>query len=169
MPKTEAKLLDAFTLFCELHETQDVHLQDLKQLFQENLHINKKLIQFINLDEFRLEASGNQDLVDFEKYLYNSALLLNLSQRLEIIDFYWELVLANIKGKGELTPAERKSAYQQTLDLKDIEQLSKNLKQAIPMDILMNMITLCNEGERVYLNYMDFALILGRVGELGES
>ncbi len=167
------ELLDAYTKFCDRNDTEDILIKYIPNLFKTELKVPGKLLTFINVQDFGMDgletsSSDVSQIVDFEKYLYEGALLLRLNAQIDIIDYYWYMTLAIVNGKSELSSAEKKTAYKQRIYLNDLKMLCQKLKQDVPTSVMLDMITVINDGERAWMNYMDFALVLGRTGILGE-
>ncbi len=167
------ELLDAYTRFCDKNDTEDILLKDIPQLLKTELNVSDKLLMFINVQYFCMDALETTDseqaqIVDFEKYLYEGALLLQLNSQIDIIDYYWNMTLATLKGKSLLPEKENNSSYKERIYLDDLKRLCERLKQDVPTNVMLDMITVINDGQRVWMNYMDFALVLGRTGALEE-
>ncbi|ODV85117.1 hypothetical protein CANARDRAFT_28419 [[Candida] arabinofermentans NRRL YB-2248] len=168
------KLLDSFTLFGEDNNTEDLLLKDLGQFLRTYLKIPDKLLFFVNLEDFLMD--GTDDIVDFEKYLYKGTLLLTLTENLPIIDMYWDLLIDNLQSesphnvlkKGKYDGTADAEKYKIKLYIDDLSKLMKNLNDETPTSFLMEMLIVSNNGMKVYTDYFDFALILGRIGELKE-
>lgn len=159
---TEDKLLDAYTIFCDENQIEDVHSKDVRKLLLQYVGINKKLVHLVDPERFvmtDLAGSMAENIVDFERYLYEGALLLKLNSQLSLIDQFWNLV-------QDALPSH---AHKECLYLKDIQTLCKTLNVSAPMNVLFDMLTVGNKGEHPWMNYLDFALILGRVGLLKDD
>ncbi|GME85597.1 unnamed protein product [Ambrosiozyma monospora] len=155
----EDKLLDAFTNFSEYKGIDDILISQLPELFVKYLHISPKLAYFIKSEQFVLE--GTTDIVDFEKYLFNGYLFLTLNKGIKTLDFYWNLVVPE-------SPSNE-PAYKRKLYMNDIKKLTEIIGDTneVSSDLLIDMLTVPNSGEdKLYVDYFDFGLILGRIGEL---
>ncbi|KAG7826659.1 hypothetical protein KL920_005381 [Ogataea angusta] len=151
--KMEDFLLDAFTKYCEDNGTEDLLLKYLKPFFKQYLRISDKLIYFLQPHDFILK--GTTEVVDFERYLYRGGLFLILNQNLDLIQDNWKLVLNSLG---------RKPSYKERLTFSDVQKLAASLNQDTPQSTVADMVTL--QGDKQYIDFFDFALILGRVGEL---
>ncbi|KAG7810688.1 hypothetical protein KL921_002316 [Ogataea angusta] len=151
--KMEDFLLDAFTKYCEDNGTEDLLLKYLKPFFKQYLRISDKLIYFLQPHDFILK--GTTEVVDFERYLYRGGLFLILNQNLDLIQDNWKLVLNSLG---------RKPSYKERLTFSDVQKLAASLNQDTPQSTVADMLTL--QGDKQYIDFFDFALILGRVGEL---
>ncbi|KAG7751860.1 hypothetical protein KL911_004438 [Ogataea haglerorum] len=151
--KMEDFLLDAFTKYCEDNSTEDLLIQDLKPFFKQYLRISDRLLHFLQPNDFIL--TGTTEVVDFERYLYQGGLFLILNQNLDLIQDNWKLVLRSLG---------RRPSYEERLTFPDVQKLAASLNQDTPQSTVADMLTL--QGDKQYIDFFDFALILGRVGEL---
>lgn len=156
--KYEDILLDGYTNFCELKNTDDIKLDDLAEAIEKYIGVPFKLIPDEN--ELKDWCIENTKIVDFEKWLYNGYLWLKIVENMDIADTYWKMILKLLNSgnnNGDLGDNERfKKLY-----LNDVKKLVKVGK--IDADII-GMLQTASKG-KVFINYVDFVVLLGRLGE----
>ncbi|OWB56994.1 hypothetical protein B5S28_g2915 [[Candida] boidinii] len=177
----EDKLLDSFTEYTEsLSNDEDLKLNELKKFFQDYLKINDKLINFIKLNDYLLIGTNN--IVDFEKYLYFGSILLILNNNLIIIDHYWNLLINGLKLNDDNSYL-KEDYYKITINCQDLKKIfdsiddksgddnsestqNNNKKSVTSMEMLIKMINVVTDGLKPEINYYQFGILLGKLGEL---
>lgn len=177
----EDKLLDSFTEYTENSENgQDLELGNLKSFFQNYLNISLKLIVFINLNDYLL--TGTKNIVDFEKYLYFGSILLILNDNLVIIDHYWNLLIGGLNLSEKNADGDNSEEnYKITINCQDLRKIfesidddasgdgssaTKSKKSVTSMETLIKMINVGTDGLKPEINYYQFGVLLGKLGEL---
>lgn len=161
--EVEDRLLDSFTRFCEDKSREDVYLEDLTELFQDYVGIDQTVVYFIEKDKYVIEGLDRQ-IVDFEKYLYQGALVVAMEEKKDVVDYYWQMVMENLKGMA-LTASEKSSVWKRKLSLKEVDKLMRNMKQSTTTDVLMKMLQVGGAG-KLYVTWWDMGVILGRIGDI---
>ncbi|ODV76422.1 Rad33p CYBJADRAFT_122613, partial [Cyberlindnera jadinii NRRL Y-1542] len=93
--------------------------------------------------------------VDFTKLMTVSCQLLSFRDNRRIIEETWNQ-LANSVGHGHVS----------TLNLDDLKVLNKDLKTGMSDTLLLDMLVVATEGKGVSVSMVDFAYILGKLGQL---
>lgn len=161
--KYEDILLDGYTNFCEIKNTDDIKLDNLAEAIEKYIGVPFKLIPDKN--ELRSWCIDNTEIVDFEKWLYNGYLWLKIVENMDIADDYWKMILKLLNGGSEKSNGNENELDDndrfKKLYLNDVKKLVKIGR--IDADII-GMLQTASRG-KVFINYIDFVVLLGRLGE----
>lgn len=136
----------------------DMTSEDLEQFFSD-LELPRQLYKMMLKDELTLEGTN---VVDFEKLLRCTYHLLVFMDNEKIIDEMWEL-LVHGSGRDKNFPSVELKNH--VLSIKDLQKVS-NFVGIDQSSGIVEMISCATNGRRVYMTYLDFAYILGKLGHL---
>lgn len=114
---------------------------------------NKRL----NSSELTIEGT---DIVDFDKLLSKSYQLIVIRDNRHLIQQTWELLQTALSDSKENTSSST------SLNFKELKAISDDVKSGVSDSLLIDMIAVATEGGGVDVNFVDFAYILGKLGEL---
>lgn len=152
----EDEILEAFTTYSFDDDMRIEHLgsyyKDLKipSVF---LAGNSRIVP----SELTIEGT---DIIDFDKLLIKSFQLIVIRNNKQIIQQNWDLLQAAYSESSDI------SAPSSGLNLKNLKDISDGVKSGISDPLLLDMVAVATEGEGVSVTFIDFAYILGKIGEL---
>lgn len=147
----ETLLIDTYMKYTELNP--DIFIQDIPTLLENELHIPKNLIPK-DQNELKSWLVDGTDILDFEKWLYNGYFWLILSENLETIDMLWHDIWVAL---GITSNEQLRSNKLYLNDVKTLIGIGKLDANAI------GMLQTAGNG-KVYIDYIDFFKLLGRLG-----
>ncbi|AMD21646.1 HFL210Cp [Eremothecium sinecaudum] len=135
----------------------DLTISDVSRFFKE-LHLPEEWYKLV--DKQRICIDGTE-VVDFEKLLSVTYRLLTFMDNERVIDDQWSLI---VSYAGRLDRFPNTELRKQVLSLKDLQRCSSQLSME-PQQTL-EMLACATEGRKVYITYLDFAYLLGKLGYL---
>ena len=126
--------------------------------FFEDLQLPKEWYELVSPSRVCIEGT---DIVDFEKLMSATYRLLIFMDNEKTIDEHWELLL------GASQRAERFGrvpARKQAVTLKDLQRCAAHVGMEPEQSV--EMLAWATGGSRVYVTYLDFAYLLGKLGYL---
>lgn len=155
-PKYETQLLDIYTHHTE--EKPDIHLEEIPSLLIDGLNVPAEVVP--NRDELTSWLIEGTEVLDFEKWLYNGYLWLLLGDNLDDVDLLWEDIWETLEK--DINTEDKNLLRRKRLYLKDVKTLINIGK----LDAnAMEMLQTAGNG-KVYIDYLDFFKLLGRLGVL---
>lgn len=157
----ETELLEIYTKLTE--EKPDIEVADLQLILETEFQIPAELVP--SMQELTSWAIEGTDVVDFEKWLYNGYFWLLFSKYIEEIDMLWQDVWTALDSvsakKGEEKFQRDKGALRsRKLYLSDVKKLIEVGKLDASA---VGMLQTAGNG-KVYIGYVDFFVLLGRLG-----
>lgn len=152
----ETKLLDLYTEILENTQKSDITKDELEDILETYFMIPKELIlQDNDLDDWLIEGT---DVVDFEKWLYNGYFWLLLKDKISIVDMIWKDICSALDtGNDLLTPNKLREKKIYLTDVRKLIEIGKMEANCI------GMLQTISNG-KVYINFVDFFILLGRLG-----
>ncbi|CAM9020289.1 unnamed protein product [Wickerhamomyces anomalus] len=154
-PDIEDEILEAFTNY-SLED--DMRVENLKSYYSD-LKIPKLFIIGNKRIDARHMIIEGTDIIDFDKLLVKSFQLIIFRNNKHIIQQNWDLLQNSLKEFG-------KTEKLNGLNYKNLKNISEDVKTGISDPILLDMVAVATDGEGVDVNFIDFAYILGKLGEL---
>lgn len=136
----------------------DMTIKELDFYFSE-LQLSKELRKMVSPSELSIPDT---DIIDFERLLQCTYHLLIFMDNEEIIDEMWRLL---IHASGRDVSFPQVLLKNHVLSLKDVQKMSNSVG-AESSDGIIEMVSCATSGKRVYITYLDFAYILGKLGYL---
>lgn len=151
----EDEILVAYATYNMDH---DMVTADLEGYF-EDLQLPRQLYRMIRKGEITLEGT---DLIDFERLLKCTYHLLIFMDNQDTIDEQWTLL---IQASGRDNSFPKVKLRNHVLSIKDMQKISSvvGIDQSTGV---IEMVSCATSGKRVYITYLDFAYILGKLGYL---
>ncbi|CCF57537.1 hypothetical protein KAFR_0C05460 [Kazachstania africana CBS 2517] len=137
---------------------KDMTTDDLENYF-EDLKLPKELYKLANKQNLIV---SNTRVVDFEKILKFTYHLLIFMDNESTIDELWSVL---IKYSGRDAQFPNVLLKNHILSTKDLQKISNSIGMDNSSGII-EMMNIATNGLKVYLNYLDFAYILGKLGYL---
>ncbi|CAL9732077.1 DNA repair protein Rad33p [Monosporozyma unispora] len=160
--EVEDDILETFAKYSIDH---DMTVQDTQSYF-EDLQLPRELYKLIRKEDIVIDGT---DVVDFDKIVRQTFHLLIFMNNEDVINSFWALLLKN-SGRSEKFPEVKLKDH--ILSIKDLQKVDVLLnnnnssnKNTSGVDII-GMLTCATYGSRVYMTYLDFADVLGRLGYL---
>lgn len=157
----ETELLDIYTKLTE--EKPDIEVNDLAGILENEFRIPVELVP--SAQELHSWAIEGTNVVDFEKWLYNGYFWLLLNKYIDDVDMLWQDVWAALdpvtaKNGVEQVQRDRDALRSQRLYLLDVKKLIEVGKLDASA---VSMLQTAGNG-KVYIGYVDFFVLLGRLG-----
>lgn len=136
----------------------DMTVDDLETYFDQ-LQLPRDLYKMIPAADLVVEGTK---VVDFTKLLSGTYHLLIFMDNDKIITEMWSLLVEG-SGRDRAFPAVKLKNH--VLSLKDLQKIRNyvGIDQSVG---IIEMISVATDGKRVYMTYLDFAYILGKLGYL---
>ena len=126
--------------------------------FYEELQIGKEWYSLLDPRDLCLEGL---DVVDFEKLMDVTYRLLIFMDNQLTIDKQWELL---IQYSGRLEQFPQVKLRKQVVSVKDIQKAAVQID--MDQSLILPMVSWATNGQRVFVTYLDFAKLLGKMGIL---
>ncbi|CCD23761.1 Rad33p NDAI_0C01000 [Naumovozyma dairenensis CBS 421] len=151
----EDEILNALVGFNLNH---DMNTNDLNDFF-ELLQLPRDLYKLVPVDNVVVEGTN---IIDFNKIVRATYELLIFLDNSEIINNLWQLMVT-CSGRDKQYP--HVILVNHILSVKDLQKIATfaDLDQSSG---IIQMMTCATSGKRVYMTYLDFAIILGKLGYL---
>ncbi|OBA28631.1 hypothetical protein HANVADRAFT_777 [Hanseniaspora valbyensis NRRL Y-1626] len=188
----EREIAQSFFNILQEHSTADFLTIHIPFLFA-SLGISEDFIKLTLLKHYKnltIDNTTNGKIIDFDKILhYIHKLLIFMENHATILE-YWKLVLFNVPLKREsiekFDNLEEINWFMQILNVKDLksieemDKISANLiknnkkeyKSKVPSTasqtflVALKMINVASSTDSLYITYLDFAHLLGKLGLL---
>ncbi|ODV96733.1 hypothetical protein PACTADRAFT_48549 [Pachysolen tannophilus NRRL Y-2460] len=158
----EDLILDKYTDFCYNSDTEDLESNQLFGFLKNYLKIPDVLLQGFNPTRYQID--GETNVVDIDKLVKYGGLLLIMKNNLEIIKSYWKLLVKYMSDDFNLQ--NDKEVFEFKIHLDDLMKLRDSINDDSNENALIDMIAVGSDGEKVFVNFVDFGKILGKIGEL---
>lgn len=140
-----------------INEDGDLLQNTLSGFFQE-LQLDSDLVALIDTDRLLIDDTK---VVDFDLLMKQIGYILIYMNNLDIIDQYWSLL---IKNSGKAEPQQHMTSDRNCkFYVKDLQKIVNVVGGQFN---IIDLITVANNGERTYITYLDFAVVLGKLGYL---
>ena len=159
----EDEILETFAKYSMEH---DMDTTDLINYF-EDLQMPHELYKLVRTEDVVIE---NTKVIDFDKIVRVTYHLLIYMNNEDVVTSFWNLLLRN---SGRLDNFPNVKLKDHILSIKDLQKIdtllnnntSGNKSNDNKFDII-GMMPCATGGSRVYMTYLDFANVLGRLGYL---
>ncbi|CDO92056.1 unnamed protein product [Kluyveromyces dobzhanskii CBS 2104] len=101
------------------------------------------------------------DVIDFEKLLDVTYRVLVFMDNAAVIDKQWRLLL---QYSGRLQQFPNVTLRKHVMSVKDVQKAAVQVD--LDQHIILPMVSWATNGERVFVSYLDFAKVLGKMGLL---
>ncbi|AET39154.1 Rad33p Ecym_4074 [Eremothecium cymbalariae DBVPG len=135
----------------------DLNMEDIG-LFFEELGLSKQWYKMVRKDMVCIEGTR---VVDFEKLMDITYRLLVFMDNERTIDEQWSL-LVRYSGRDEQFPQVKLRNH--VLSAKDLQKCMVQVQMS--GSAVVDMVSGVTKGPRVYVTYLDFAYLLGKLGYL---
>jgi len=155
-PEIEDEILEAFTTYSMEDDMKVEHLES----FYKDLSIPKYFTERnkrIDPNELTIEGT---DIIDFDKLLIKSYQLIILRNNRHLIQQTWDLLQSAF-------PESNGSS--RNINVKNLKNVSDDVKSGISDPLLLDMVAVATDGEGVEVKLVDFAYVLGKLGELSNE
>ncbi|CCH60664.1 hypothetical protein TBLA_0D01560 [Henningerozyma blattae CBS 6284] len=145
-------------IYSELCADADMIKDQLDQFF-DLLQLPRELYKLYDKREFCID---NLNIVDFDKLIRNTYLLLIYMDNKATIDEMWVLM---VHGCGRDIRYPSVTLQNHVLSVKDIQKIAQYVGMDQKTGIVEMMATATN-GKHLFLTYLDFAELMGKLGLL---
>lgn len=149
---------EILAVYAKYSMEHDMTTEELTEYFQD-LQLPSRWYQMVRVKEVVVEGTN---IIDLDKLLQSTYHLLIFMDNEEMIDQLWGLV---ISASGRDISFPNVELKKHVLSIKDLQKAntSAGLEQSHG---LVEMMSCATGGKRVYMTYIDFAYILGKLGNL---
>lgn len=151
----EDEILGVYATYSLEH---DMTCNELTGYF-EDLQLPRELYKMVPKDDLTVEGTN---VVDFERLMRCTYHLLVFMDNEQVIDEMWEL-LVNACGRDKSFPKVKLRDH--ILSIKDLQKVSNYVGMDQASGIV-EMISCATSGRRVFMTYLDFAYVMGKLGYL---
>lgn len=151
----EDEILAAYATYSLEH---DMTSGDLVSYF-EDLQLPRGLYKMVRKGDLSVEGTN---VVDFERLLRCTYHLLVFMDNEQVIDEMWGLL---VQGSGRDQSFPQVQLRDHVLSIKDLQKIS-NFVGIERASGIVEMISCATGGKTVYMTYLDFAYVMGKLGYL---
>lgn len=151
----EDEMLNVYATYSIEH---DMNTHDLEAYFKD-LELPRDLYKLVRKEDLVIEGT---DIIDFESLIRNTYYILIYIDNEDVINSLWGSMVKNC-GRDKKFPNIQLSDH--VLSVKDLQKIS-NVVGMADQSGLIQMMSCATEGNRLYLTYLDFAAVLGKLGLL---
>lgn len=157
--EVEDEILETFAKYSIDH---DMNIDDIASYY-EDLQLPRELYKLIRNEDVVIEGTN---IIDFDKIVKQTFHLLIYMNNEDIINSFWTLLLKNSSRMDKYPHVHLKDHILSIKDLQKIDVLLNNSNNPNNNTDVIGMLTCATKGKRVYMTYLDFANVLGRLGYL---
>lgn len=136
----------------------DMTTDELSSYFKE-LQLSEDFSKLVAPSDLSLEGTN---VIDFDKLLQCTYHLLIFMDNEDVVDEMWKLMI-HASGREQAFPLVKLRNH--VLSIKDVQKIS-NFVGTESSEGIIEMVSCATSGKRVYITYLDFAYILGKLGYL---
>lgn len=136
----------------------DMNTDDLESYFKD-LELPRDLYKLVRREDLVIEGTN---VIDFESLIRNTYYILIYIDNEDVIRSLWSSMVKNC-GRDKEFPNIQLTDH--VLSVKDLQKIS-NVVGMTDQSGLIQMMGCATEGNRLYLTYLDFAAVLGKLGLL---
>lgn len=144
--------------YAECSLDHDMTVNELPGFFQD-LQLEPTICKLVRNEDVIIEGT---EVIDFTKLVRCTCQLLILMNNLTVIDDLWLMLVKNC-GRGVDFP--QVALRDHVLSVKDLQKIS-NLIGADQSAGTIEMISCATDGKRLFMTYLDFGCVLGKLGYL---
>ncbi|CCE62878.1 hypothetical protein TPHA_0D02410 [Tetrapisispora phaffii CBS 4417] len=144
--------------FAKYSIEEDMTVANLKDYFN-NLELPEILWSKIPSDEFCIEGTS---IIDFDLLMKKTYHILIFMDNEDIIDELWGLFVKQSGRGAQFTNVKLKN---HVFGVKDIMKVCNTVAMK-QNDRIIEMVSVATSGRRLYITYIDFAYIMGKLGLL---
>ncbi|ANZ76323.1 BA75_03356T0 [Komagataella pastoris] len=145
-------IIEKYLQYCSTTNSDELLESHLIPFLRDKLGIPPKLLSNVENRREKL-VYHNTSVLDLKKLFWYASLLLVLKENLSYIDQAWELLTDSL------------TSDQVSLD--ELVKLQHKINDSSTYQTMNDMMLLATNGERISMNYVDFAMLLGKLGEIG--
>ncbi|SCU89079.1 LANO_0D03862g1_1 [Lachancea nothofagi CBS 11611] len=148
---------DILGAFATYSIESDMTSADLRSYF-EDLQMPRELTKMVNDRDLCIEGTN---IVSFEKLLKTTFHLLVFMNNAEIVDTQWSML---VQACGRDAQFPHVALRSHVLSIKDLQKVANSI--SMDNGRLIEMMSCATNGTRVYVTWLDFAFLLGKLGHL---
>lgn len=149
---------EMLSVYAQYSIEHDMNTYDLESYFND-LQLPRDLYKLLRRENLVIEGTN---IVDFESLIRSTYDILIYIDNEDVIKNLWSSMIKN-SGRDKEFPNIQLTDH--VLSVKDLQKISNSLGVADQTG-LIQMMSCATEGNRLYLTYLDFAAVLGKVGLL---
>lgn len=149
-------IVDKYSDHCVENDSEDLLESELLEFCKIRLDLPVRLVDNINPASLVIEGTN---VLDFDRFLQTVGPLVMLLPYVSYIDSLWKMFVGTVA-------TQVKDVFRYRIHLDDMVKIRQAINDSAPTGVLLDMVSLASNGQRVYVNYADFAIILGKIGEL---
>ncbi|CAD6641939.1 BAH_G0039670.mRNA.1.CDS.1 [Saccharomyces cerevisiae] len=144
--------------YAESSLDHDMTVNELPRFFKD-LQLEPTIWKLVRNEDVIIEGT---DVIDFTKLVRCTCQLLILMNNLTVIDDLWSMLVRNC---GRDVDFPQVALRDHVLSVKDLQKIS-NLIGADQSSGTIEMISCATDGKRLFMTYLDFGCVLGKLGYL---
>ncbi|AOA63561.1 DNA repair protein [Komagataella phaffii CBS 7435] len=145
-------IIEKYLQYCSTANSDELLESHLIPFLRDKLGIPSKLLSNAENTRGKL-VYHNTSILDPKKLFWYANLLLILQENLSYIDQAWELLTDSVTSDQ--------------LSLEELVKLQHKINDNSTYQTMKDMILLATDGERISMNFVDFAMLLGKLEEIG--
>ncbi|EJS42417.1 YML011C [Saccharomyces arboricola H-6] len=158
-PKVPSEVEDEILeKYAEYSLDHDMTVNELPRFFQD-LQLEPTICKLVRNEDVVIEGT---EVINFTKLIRCTCQLLILMNNLTVIDDLWAMLIRS-SGRGADFP--QVALRDHVLSVKDLQKIS-NLIGTDQSAGTIEMISCATDGKRLFMTYLDFACVLGKLGYL---
>ncbi|CAI1625024.1 hypothetical protein SEUBUCD646_0M01340 [Saccharomyces eubayanus] len=158
-PKVPSEVEDEILeKYAESSLDHDMTVNELPIFFQD-LQLEPTICKLVRNEEVVIEGT---EVIDFAKLIRCTCQLLILMNNLTVIDDMWSML---IRSCGRDVDFPQVALRDHVISVKDLQKIS-NLIGTDQSEGTIEMISSATDGKRLFMTYLDFACVLGKLGYL---
>ncbi|SCU91932.1 LAFA_0F06788g1_1 [Lachancea sp. 'fantastica'] len=150
----EDDILGAFATYSIESDMTSSNLPD----FYNDLQMPRDFTKLLDVRDVCIEDTN---IVSFDKLLKNTFHLLIFMNNAQVIDTQWSMLVVAC-GRDKQFP--NVSLRNHVLSIKDLQKIANSIN--MENGALLDMMSCATSGKRVFLTWLDFAFVLGKLGHL---
>ncbi|SMN17811.1 similar to Saccharomyces cerevisiae YML011C RAD33 Protein involved in nucleotide excision repair [Maudiozyma saulgeensis] len=151
----EDEMLNVYATYSIEH---DMNTNDLEPYFKD-LELPKDLYKLIRKEDLVIEGTN---IIDFQLLIRSTYHILIYIDNGDVIKNLWTTMIKN-SGRDVQFPNTKLTDH--VLSVKDLQKIS-NVIGVSDQSGLIQMMSCATEGNRLFITYLDFASVLGKLGLL---
>ncbi|SCV01103.1 LAME_0G14070g1_1 [Lachancea meyersii CBS 8951] len=150
----EDDILGAFATYSIESDMTSANLND----FFSDLQMPRDITKMVNAQDVCVEGTN---VVSFDKLLKSTFHLLIFMNNAEIVDTQWSMLVVAC-GRDKRFPHVALRSH--VLSIKDLQKIANSIN--MDNGHLVEMMSFATSGKRVFMTWLDFAYLLGKLGHL---
>lgn len=114
-------------------------------------------------DDWLIDGLENEKVIDFDKLVFATCKLLILAHNYDYIEDFWKVLIGKRKQQGVVVD--------ETLLIPELSKIVEDLKleKKIDLGLIIDMMATASTKGNVYLDFYDFLVLMGKLGEFEEE